>query len=84
MVSKGKLKELTDSLEMSTHYSVHVQGAVILERWQKEMNQFDLHARAHLVYHLRCINLNDTAERFYKLKYNNYVYVTLHVPYCHT
>ena len=65
MESKGKLKELTDSLEMSIHYSDHIQGAVILERWQKEMNQFDIHARAHLVHHLRCVNLHDAAERFY-------------------
>ena len=76
MESKGKLKELADSLEMSTHYSDHIQGAILLERWQKEMNQFDVHARAHLVHHLRCINLNDIAERFYIIIYKLYKHNT--------
>ena len=61
---EGKLKELADSLEMTTYQKI-IQGVTLLERWQNEMKQFDIHTRAHLVHHLRCVNLNDTAERYY-------------------
>ena len=59
----GKLKELADSLEMMTHYRSNIQGADLLDRWQKEMERFHIHTRSRLVHHLRCINLTDTAQR---------------------
>ena len=62
---KGKLKELADSLEMTTHLHMNIQGVNLLERWQSEMKQFSIHTKSHLVHHLRCVNLNDTAERYY-------------------
>ena len=67
--SKGKLKELADSLEVAIHYKSNIEGSLLLDRWQKEMNQFNLHARSHLVHHLRCVNLNDIAERYEKCCY---------------
>ena len=60
---QGKLQALAKSLEMTTHYEQSTQGMDLLDRWQTEMKQFNIHARSHLVHHLRCINLNDIADR---------------------
>ena len=59
----GKLKELADSLEMTTHCQYNIQGADLLDRWQQDMERFSIHTRSHLVHHLRCTNLIHTAER---------------------
>ena len=59
----NKLKELADSMEMAIHFRSSVQGAELLDRWQKEMEHFNIHTRSHLVHHLRCVNLTDTAHR---------------------
>ena len=62
---EGKLQALAESLEMMTHYKQSsTPSLVLLERWQTEMEQFEVNARSHLVHHLRCINLNDTADRY--------------------
>ena len=62
--SKGKLKELADSLEVAIHYKSNIEGHLLLDRWLKDMKQFNLHAKSHLVHHLRCVDLNDIAERY--------------------
>ena len=61
---EGKLQALAESFEMTTHYKQSTQGIDLLDRWQTEMKQFNIHARSHLVHHLRCINLDDTANRY--------------------
>ena len=60
---KGKLHALAESLEMTTHYKQSTQGVDLLDRWQTDMKQFNIHTRSHLVHHLRCIGLEDTADR---------------------
>ena len=62
---EGKLKELADSLEMTVHFQEDTQGVILLDRWQSDMKQFNIHTRSHLVHHLRCVNLDDTANRYY-------------------
>ena len=54
---------------MTIHYNQSIQGIDLLDRWQTEMKQFNIHARSHLVHHLRCINLDDIANRYYTTFY---------------
>ena len=66
---------------MMIHYKQSItQGIVLLERWQTDMAQFNIHTRSHLVHHLRCINLNDIADRYiivYSYVYNVSSYTVL-------
>lgn len=71
-----KLKELADSMEMAIHFRSSVQVANLLDRWQKEMEQFNIHTRSHLVHHLRCVNLTDTAHRYLILHQHTHIAIS--------
>ena len=49
----------------------HLQGDVtahdLLQRWQSEMQQFGIHIKSHLIHHLRCIDQQNTVERYHYL-----------------
>ena len=62
---EGKAQALAESLEMITHYKQSTQVIDLLDRWQTEMKQFNVHTRSHLVHHLRCVNLDHIADRYY-------------------
>ena len=64
VVKNNKLETLAESLEMKSHLQEGIDGVKLLERWQTEMNQFGVHVRSHLVHHLRCIQLEATANRY--------------------
>ena len=61
---EGKAQALAESLEMITHYKQSTQVIDLLDRWQTEMKQFNVHTRSHLVHHLRCVNLDHIADRY--------------------
>ena len=50
----------------------------LLQRWQNEMQKFKIHMKSHLIHHLRCINLGNTAERYYIYHYVLLVYDISH------
>ena len=64
VVMNDKLETLAKSLEMTAHLKEGIDGVKLLERWQKEMEQFGVHARSHLVHHLKCTELDGTANRY--------------------
>lgn len=67
----GKFKELAEALEMTRHLQGNVTAYELLQQWKCEMQQteFSIHIKYHLMYHLRCINLQDTADRYVSFYY---------------
>jgi hypothetical protein len=61
---KSKCKELAKALEMTRHLQGDVTAHDLLQRWKHEMQQFDIHIKSHLMHHLRCINQQNTVERY--------------------
>ena len=77
----GKLKELADELEMvpqlqSLQHDVN-DPLTLLHRWRCEIKN-GLEAHSLLVYHLKCIGLPATADR-YHLCYKMYSQTCLNV-----
>ena len=62
----GGLNELADELEMA-HMSLEHDVYTLLQRWRSEIEN-GLEAHSLLVYHLKCIGLTETSER-YRLRY---------------
>ena len=62
----GKLNELADELEMAHKSLVH-DVYTLLQRWHSEIEN-GLEAHSLLVYHLTCIGLTETSDR-YRLLY---------------
>ena len=60
----GKCKELAEALEMTSHLQGDVTAYDLLRRWKREMQQFSIHIKSHLIHHLRCINLLNIVERY--------------------
>ena len=61
---KGKYEELVENLEMTSHLQGDITTRDLLQRWQSDMQRFDIHIKSHLIHHLRCIDQNDTAKRY--------------------
>ena len=61
---KGKCKELAEALEMTSHLLGDITAHDLLQRWKQEMQQFGIHIKSHLMHHLRCINQQNTVERY--------------------
>ena len=62
---KHRCKELAEALEMTSHLQGDVTAHDILRRWKREMQQFGIHVKSHLIHHLRCINQQNTVERYH-------------------
>ena len=57
--SRGMVKQLADSLEMTNPYDGHE----ILKAWSEEMKAYCSDLRTHLSYHLITLGINDVANR---------------------
>ena len=62
---KGKCQELAEALEMTSQLLGDVTAYDLLQRWKRQMQQFDVHIKSHLIHHLRCINQQNTVERYH-------------------
>jgi cytoplasmic iron level regulating protein YaaA (DUF328/UPF0246 family) len=62
---KGKCKELTEALEMTSHLHGDITAHDLLQRWKREMQRFGIHTKSHLIHHLRSINLQNIVERYH-------------------
>ena len=63
--SRGKIKELAESLEMDVEeYGDHPTiGYELLKAWSDEMQQLGPNLRSHLSYHLNTVGISDIAKR---------------------
>ena len=65
--SKGKVKELAETLEMTYNLKALEgdpnQAYELLFAWSKEMQRYAPNLRAHLVHHLKMIRMDDIAYK---------------------
>ena len=67
--SKGKLKDVTDALEMNYYLECIGEDdpdapVDMLRQWCSDMEEKEVHVRSHLVQHLKTAGLKGIAEKY--------------------
>ena len=68
IVSKGKLKEVSDALEMNYYLESIGEDdpetpVEMLRQWCSDTEEGDVHVRSHLIQHLKTAGLTSLAEK---------------------